>query len=111
MINWPPIPNFSNLEELRFSMWGADGPSPHLLMRSVVSPCLRRVILEIGTEIVRRPPFESLADLARRHKTCRNLVFQISTKADPEKVRGMLPQAVQAGIVEVGLSERPYDWA
>jgi hypothetical protein len=35
---------------------------------------------------------------------CRDLVLQISTKADPENVRGMLPQAARAGASEVGSS-------
>ena len=50
------------------------------------------VEVEIGT--VRWPSLdENLAKLVKKYEGCRDLVLRISTKADPEKVRGMLPQA------------------
>ena len=111
MNNWLPISDFANLEELCLSVWDADEPSSYLLMRSVASSCLRRVIIGIETETVRWSSFdESLASLAKRHQTCRNLVLQISTKADPERVQSFLPQAAAlAGVLEVGSSKRSCD--
>ena len=112
MNNWLPISDFANLEELRLSVWGTDEPISNLLLQSVTSSCLRRVIIGIETETVPWSSFdECLAGLAKRHKTCRNPVLQISTKADPERVRSFLPQAALAGVLEVVFSERPYDWA
>ena len=50
---------------------------------------------------------EDLANLAKRHKVGRNLALQLSTKVDPERIRGMLPRTVQEGVFEVGVSKRP----
>ena len=50
---------------------------------------------------------EALVDLVERHKAYGNLVFQISTTADPEKFHRSLPRAVQEGMLEVRFSERP----
>jgi hypothetical protein len=45
MTNWTLISDFENLEELRIGVWSADQPLPSLLLRSVTSSCLRRVII------------------------------------------------------------------
>jgi hypothetical protein len=102
MISWPPISDFANLEELHIDVQGADELLPHVLLRSVVPPCLRRVIIGVGTETARWAflDSENLANLVKGHKSYRELVLQISAKADPEKVRGLLPQAAQAGVLE-----------
>jgi hypothetical protein len=49
---------------------------------------------------------ENLAKLVKRHEGYRDLVLRIA-KADPEKVRSMLPRAAQAGALEVGFINRP----
>ena len=116
--HWSPISVFANLEELRISVWNADEPlsqHTHLLLRSVTSSCLQRVIIEVRKQeagSVRWPSLdENLANLIKRHKGCRNLALQISTTADPEKIRALLPQAELAGVLEVGFIKRPDYWA
>jgi hypothetical protein len=47
-------------------------------------------------------PDENLVNLVKGHENCRDLVLQILTKVNPEKVRSLLPQAAQAGVLEVG---------
>lgn len=50
---------------------------------------------------------EGLTDLVKRHNTHGNFTLQISTKADPEYVRGMLPLLAREGVLEVRHSARP----
>ena len=107
MTNWTPISDFANLEELRIYVWDADQSLSHLLLQSVTSPCLRRVLLEVEIGNILWPFLdEGLVDLVRRHKACRNFALQTSTKADPEEVRSLLPRAAQEGGLEVGFSKR-----
>jgi hypothetical protein len=113
----PHLSDFANLEELRIRIRGADEPLPqhaHSILPLVTSSCLRRVTLEVREQeigAVQWPSLdENLANLVKRHKSCGNLALQISTKADPEKVRSLLPQATKTGILEVGFSERPDPW-
>ena len=81
------------------------------LIHLVTSPCLRRVVVEVANvtfeDIDWDPMDEALVDLVERHKAHGNLVFQISTTADPEKFRRSLPRAVQEGMLEVRFSKRP----
>jgi hypothetical protein len=109
VVNWVPIPDFKNLEELRIHVWSTEQPLPHLLLRSVTSPCLRRVIIvKEETGDTHWPALdEDLASLVKRHRVYRNLVLQLSTKADPERIDGLLPKTVQEGVLEVGVSKRP----
>jgi hypothetical protein len=54
------------------------------------------MIIKVGTETTRWAfPDENLANLVKRRTSRRDIVLQISTKAD----RGFLPQAAQAGGV------------
>lgn len=89
--------------------------SPQPFLGSVVSASLRRVIIEVrgrDMEFVQWTSLdENLVDLVERHKAYGNLVPQISTIVDPEKIRGLLPRAAQEGVLEVRLSERPDYWA
>jgi hypothetical protein len=65
------------------------------------------VILEVEAGNTWWPSLdEDLVNLVRRHKARRNLALQISTKADPEEVRSLLPQAAQEGALEVGVIKR-----
>lgn len=122
IVNQPidqPLPiNFANLEELYVDVWAPRDPlTQHirLLLRSVTSPCLRRVIVELcDKEIryIRRSRLDdALANLIERHRAYGNLALQISTKADPERVRQSLPRVAQEGVLEVKHSERPGYWA
>jgi hypothetical protein len=107
--DWPPVSGLANLEELHITVQGYDESLSHPLPRSVKSSCLGRVILEVEIGAVRQPSLnENLVSLVKRHEGCRDLVLQISMKADPEKVRGSLPQVAQAGVSEVGLIKRPH---
>jgi hypothetical protein len=103
MTSRPPGSGFANLEELRIvGVQSADEPLLHLPLGSVALPCLQRAITEVGTETVRWAFLdENLANLVKRHEGCRDLVLQNSTKADPGEVRGLLPQAAQAGVLGV----------
>ena len=93
----------ANLEELRIGVRGFDEFVSHPFSPSVKSSRLRRVIVEVETGAVRWPSLdENLVSLVKRHEGCRDLVLRISTKADPEKVRSMLPKAAQAGALEAG---------
>lgn len=49
----------------------------------------------------------SLVDLIERQEAYGNLVLQISTTTNPERIRELLPQATQKGVLEVRFSERP----
>jgi hypothetical protein len=109
VVNWVPISDFKNLEELRIHVWSTEQPLPHLLLRSVTSSGLRRVIIvkEETGDTHWLALGEDLVNLAKRQKVGRNLVLQLSTKAGPERIRGMLPWTVQEGVLEVGVSKRP----
>ena len=108
MNNWPSISDTANLEKLRIGVQGFDKSLSHPLLRLIKPSCLRRVIPGVETGAVRRPSLdENLASLVRREEDCRDLVLQISTKAYPEKVRGLLPQKAQAGVLGVGFIKRP----
>ena len=53
---------------------------------------------------------ETLINLIERHKACRNLELQISTKTDPQKIRQSLPRVTQEGVLKVGPMKRPDYW-
>jgi hypothetical protein len=91
MTNWSPISDFANLEELCVGVQGFDESLSRPLLRSVKSSCLQQVILGVETGGIRWPSLdENLANLVKRHEGCRDLILRISTKADPEKVRGFI---------------------
>lgn len=113
LVNWPTPPDFANLEELCVNVQ-TDGRHPisHPLLRLVTSPRLRQVIVEVGggTKGIQWLSLDQdLVNLVERHKVYCNLELQILTIADPEKVRGLLPQAAE-GILEVRSSERSDYW-
>jgi hypothetical protein len=106
-INWPPI-NFTNLEELRLSIWtipGFHSVRDHPLLRSVASPRLQRVIFETGGSAPGLNLDEALVDLVERHKAHGKLSVQISTAEPLEYIRGSLPQLARLGVLEVYNSE------
>lgn len=49
---------------------------------------------------------ETLVNLVERHKAYGNPQLQISSVADPEEIRQLLPRAAQGGMLEVRFSER-----
>lgn len=115
----PLLFGFANLEELRISMWAVGGPPPqivHPLLRSVASPHLRRVIVDVevygkATGRIQWPLLdETLVNLVERHRAYGNLALQISTTVNPEKIRALLPRAAEEGGLEVRFSKRPDDW-
>lgn len=69
------------------------------------------MIVEVREKEIRHIQWQSLdvnlVDLVERHGAYGNLVPQISTTADPEEIRGLLPRAAEKGILEVRFSERP----
>jgi hypothetical protein len=106
--------DFANLEELHVSVWITDNhliPHAHPVLRSVTSPCLQRVIVELrerGTSLIQWSSLdETLVGLIERHKTYGNLELWISTGTDPERVRQHLPRVAQEGVLEVGPRKRP----
>jgi hypothetical protein len=116
--DWPPISDFANLEELHIGVSGTDeilSKHTHSLLQSVTSSRLRRVIIGIRKQEIAAVRWtsldENLASLIKRHKGYRNLALQISTKADPEKIRVFLPQAAQTGVLKVGFIEGLGCWA
>ena len=109
----PNLSDFANLEELRIGARAGDNDSqsPHPFLRSVISPCLQRVIIEVCGKGTRGAQWASLDEnlviLVGRHKTHRNLKLKISATTDPEEIRRLLPRAAQEGVLRVGFSERP----
>lgn len=53
---------------------------------------------------------DHLVGLVERYKAYETFMLQISTTADSEEVRGLLPRMAQEGILEVCFSERPDYW-
>ena len=108
-IHLPNLFDFANLEELRIGARTDDyGPqSPHPFLRSITSPRLRRVIVEVGQFAQWSSLDENLVNLVERHKVYRTLQLQISTTDDPEEIRRLLRRAAQESVLEVGFSERP----
>ena len=103
-----------NLEELHVTLWGADiieSRSNYPLFQSVVSPCLRRVIVELLDREIGRVQWptldETLVNLVERHEAYGSLALWISIKADPGIIRQSLPRVAQEGVLEVGPCKRP----
>ena len=107
---WPPA-DFPNLEELRVRLsLGVIGAEQHLLLGSITSPNLQRMIIEIEDEALRCsiPDLdEGLTNLVRRYNSHRHLAFQISTRQHPERILRLLPRVAQQGVWEVCHSVRP----
>ena len=104
-VNRPSI-DLPNLEELHVGVPWSDVEEPHPLLRSITFPQLRRMVIE--TEAAWwLPPDEFLADLVRKHNTHGDFTLRISTRADPEYIRGKLPLVVQQGVLEVCHNARP----
>ena len=112
-LRWPNSFDFANLEELRLRARtdDVDPRSTSSLLRSVTSPCLRRVIVEVHEreiKYIQWPHLDgNLVDLVERHKVYGNPTLQISATVDPEEIRGLLPRATQKGVLEVRFSECP----
>ena len=113
---WPDFNfDFANLEELRISLRPDDFVNPqnfpHPPLRSITSPRLQRVIVEVGNKGIDylrwRSLDEGLVNLVGRHKAHRIIELQISTTVDPEVICGLLPRVAQEGVLRVGFSERP----
>ena len=113
-IDWPLLVDFTNLEELHVSVWITDNHlinHAHPVLRSVTSPCLQRVIVELrerGISLIQWSSLdETLVNLIKRHKTYGNLELRISTKTDPPRIRQYLPRVTQEGVLEVCPVKRP----
>lgn len=110
---WPDRFDFPNLEELRINaLTDVPGPqSTQSFLQSLLTPCLRRVTVEVLEKNVTHVQWSSLdanlVNLVERHRAYGNILLQISTTADPDKILGMLPRAAQEGVMEVRFSERP----
>ena len=113
---WPDLScDFPNLEELRIGVrtdeFAPPQSSPHAPLRSITSPRLQRVIIEVGnkgTDYLRWSALdESLVNLVERHRTHRMVELQISATVDPEVIYGLFPRVAQEGVLRVGVSERP----
>lgn len=104
LANWPLRVNFVSLEELHVTIWAAGNSRTHAnpLLRSVVSPCLRRVILELSQRKIRLIQWplldETLVNLVERHRAYENLELQISAKMDLKRIRQSLPRVAQVCV-------------
>lgn len=111
LIDAPPFLEFANLEELHVDTYfphNRPSPNSHPLLRTVASQRLRRVIVEVRGRITTFSRWESLdgtlAGLVERHNAYGIPQLQISSTADPERIRQLLPRVAREGVLEVRLS-------
>ena len=112
-IDWPLV-NFANPEELHLRVWITGKQfiqHVHPVLRSVVSPCLQQVAIEVRGRDINLVQWsfldETLLDLIKRHKAFGSLKLRVSARMDPRRVHQFLPRVTQEGVLEVDHTERP----